>query len=39
VHSASWDDQPGSLLGGEQIGVNIARLRASIKALRAGGGS
>ncbi|MFM7636186.1 MAG: PAM68 family protein [Cyanobacteriota bacterium] len=39
VLSASWDDQPGSLLGGEQIGVNIARLRASIKALRAGGGS
>jgi hypothetical protein len=37
VLSASWEDQPGSLLGTEQIGVNIARVRASIKAMRAGG--
>ncbi|MCS5705419.1 MAG: PAM68 family protein [Cyanobacteriota bacterium] len=37
VLSASWEDQPGSLLGNEQIGVNISRLRASIKAMRAGG--
>lgn len=36
VLSASWEDQPGSLLGTEQIGVNIGRLRASIKAMRAG---
>lgn len=37
VLSASWEEQPGSLLGNEQIGVNISRLRASIKAMRAGG--
>jgi hypothetical protein len=37
VLSASWEDKPGSLLGNEQIGVNISRLRASIKAMRAGG--
>jgi drug/metabolite transporter (DMT)-like permease len=37
VLSASWEDQPGSLLGTEQIGVNIARVRASIKAMRTGG--
>ena len=37
VLSASWEDQPGSLLGNEQIGVNISRLRASIKAMHSGG--
>ena len=37
VLSASWEEQPGSLLGGEQIGVNLARLRASIQAMRSGG--
>ncbi len=37
VLSASWEDKPGSLLGNEQIGVNIGRLRASIKAMRTGG--
>lgn len=37
VLSASWEDQPGSLLGNEQIGVNINRLKTSIKAMRAGG--
>jgi hypothetical protein len=37
VLSASWEEQAGSLLGSEQIGVNISRLRASIKAMRAGG--
>jgi hypothetical protein len=36
VLSASWEEQPGSLLGNEQIGVNISRLRASIQAMRAG---
>jgi hypothetical protein len=36
VLSASWEEQPGSLLGNEQIGVNIGRLRASIRAMRAG---
>lgn len=37
VLSASWEEQPGSLLGGEQIGLNLGRLRASIRAMRAGG--
>lgn len=36
VLSASWEEQVGSLLGAEQIGVNIGRLRTSIKAMRAG---
>lgn len=31
VLSASWEDQPGTLLGIEQIGVNIGRLRGSFK--------
>ena len=34
VLSASWEDAPGSLLGNEQIGVNISRLRSSLKAMR-----
>lgn len=38
VLSASWEDKPGSLLGTEQIGVNISRLRSSIKAMRTGSG-
>ena len=37
VLSASWEDTAGSLLGSEQIGLNITRLRASIKAMRSGG--
>ncbi len=36
VLSASWEDAPGSLLGNEQIGVNISRLRSSLKAMRKG---
>ena len=36
VLSASWEDKPGSLLGTEQIGVNISRLRSSIKGMRTG---
>ena len=36
VLSASWEEQPGSLLGREQIGLNINRLRASIRAMRQG---
>jgi hypothetical protein len=36
VLSAGWEDQPGSLLGLEQIGVNIGRMRASVKAMRQG---
>ena len=31
VLSASWEEAPGSLLGFEQIGVNIGRLRSSFK--------
>ncbi|MEB3235835.1 MAG: PAM68 family protein [Cyanobacteriota bacterium] len=38
VLSASWETAPGSLLGGEQIGLNITRLRQSLRALRSGGG-
>ncbi len=37
VLSASWEPAPGSLLGTEQIGVNIARMKASIRAIRQGG--
>jgi drug/metabolite transporter (DMT)-like permease len=36
VLSSSWEDSPGSLLGGEQIALNISRLRASFQAMRAG---
>jgi len=36
VLSASWEEAPGSLLGIEQIGLNIRRLKASIKAGGAG---
>ena len=31
VLSASWEDAPGSLLGLEQIGLNVGRLRSSFK--------
>jgi hypothetical protein len=36
VLSSSWEDAPGSLLGQEQIGVNIKRVRDSIRAMRQG---
>ncbi|MDA0717083.1 MAG: PAM68 family protein [Cyanobacteria bacterium] len=39
VLSASWEEKPGSLLGTEQIGLNISRLRSSIKATRNGAGN
>lgn len=39
VLSASWEDEPGSLLGSEQIGLNIGRIRASLQAMRRGSGS
>jgi len=32
VLSASWEEAPGSLLGIEQIGLNITRLKTSLKA-------
>lgn len=34
VLSASWEPQPGSLLGLEQLAVNVGRVKASIGALR-----
>ena len=34
VLSASWEEAPGSLVGAEQIGLNIGRLRSAIKAMR-----
>ena len=37
VLSASWDEEPGSLLGLEQLGTNLQRLRASIGAMKRGG--
>lgn len=36
VLSASWEPDPGSLLGIEQIGLNISRLRQSLRAMRQG---
>ena len=36
VLSARWEDSPGSLLGIEQIGLNLNRLKASIKAGKTG---
>jgi hypothetical protein len=36
VLSASWEEMPGSLLGIEQIGVNISRIRSSLQAMRRG---
>ena len=34
VLSASWDDGPGSLLGLEQFGKNLQRLRASLRTMK-----
>ncbi|MEY3464267.1 MAG: hypothetical protein RLZZ468_2045 [Cyanobacteriota bacterium] len=39
VLSASWEAKSGSLLGTEQLGLNIARLRESVRAMRSGSGS
>lgn len=36
VLSASWEEASGSLLGAEQIPVNLARVKASVRALRDG---
>ena len=36
VLSASWEEASGSLLGFEQISVNLSRVKASIRALRDG---
>ena len=37
VLSASWEPQPGTLLGFEHIKPNIARMRSSIKAQKSSG--
>jgi hypothetical protein len=37
VLSASWEPEPGTLLGTEQLGLNIGRLRQSLRAMRSGG--
>lgn len=39
VLASSWEDAPGSLLGFEQVGVNIGRIRTSLRAMRQGNGS
>jgi len=39
VLSSSWEDAAGSLLGMEQIGLNIGRLKQSVKAMREGSGN
>ncbi|MEB3351416.1 MAG: PAM68 family protein [Cyanobacteriota bacterium] len=39
VLSASWESAPGSPLGLEQLGVNIGRVRDSVRAMRQGGAS
>ena len=36
VLSASWEDTPGSLLGTEQIPLNLSRIKTSLRALREG---
>lgn len=36
VLSASWEDNPGSLLGSEQIPLNFSRIKTSLRALREG---
>ena len=36
VLSASWEDSPGTLLGTEQLAVNISRVRSSLRAMRQG---
>lgn len=38
VLSSSWEDSAGSLLGTEQIGLNIRRLRASFRGQPSGSG-
>jgi hypothetical protein len=36
VLSASWEDAPGTLLGTEQIPLNLSRIKTSLRALRQG---
>ncbi len=37
VLSASWEELPGTVLGTEQIPVNLSRIKTSLRALRQGG--
>jgi len=37
VLSSSWEEAAGTLLGGEQIGLNLGRVRASIRAMQQSG--
>lgn len=39
VISASWEDGPGTLLGIEQIPLNVGRIRDSVRAMREGNGA
>ena len=39
VLASSWEEAPGSLLGVEQISLNIGRIRDSIRAMRQGASS
>lgn len=36
VLSASWEEAPGSLLGAEQIPLNLSRIKSSLRSLREG---
>lgn len=38
VISSSWEEASGTLLGLEQIPLNIGRIRESVRAMRQGGG-
>lgn len=37
VLSASWEDGPGTMLGTEQIPLNLSRIKTSLRALRQSG--
>lgn len=39
VLSSSWEEAAGTLLGTEQIGLNLSRVRASLRAMRQAGSS
>ena len=39
VISASWEEGPGTVLGFEQMPLNVGRIRESVRAMRQGSGS
>ena len=39
VLSASWEDGAGTILGFEQMPLNLGRIRESVRAMRQGGGA